>query len=47
MEILENKELITIKGGSAHTALWFAVGTVITFLFGLFDGIVNPNKCNR
>ena len=46
MEILENKELITIKGG-AHTALWFAVGTLITFLFGLFDGIINPEKCKR
>ena len=46
MEILKNNELITIKGG-AHTALWFAIGTAITFLLGLFDGIINPEKCKR
>ena len=46
MELISNKELYTIYGGS-KASIWFAVGTVITFFLGLFDGIVNPNKCKK
>lgn len=46
MEILENKDLVNIKGG-VNTALWFGIGAAITFILGLFHGIVSPRKCNR
>ena len=45
MELLSSNNLANIYGGKA--AWWFAIGGVITFLLGVFDGIINPNKCKR
>ena len=45
MKVLENQDLINIKGGS--NTWWFSVGAFITFFLGLFHGIVNTRKCYR
>ena len=42
--VLSKEELTKVQGGSK--TLWFIVGVIGTFLAGLFDGIVNPNRCN-
>lgn len=44
MKNLDNKELEEITGGFN---VWVAVGiaAMITFVSGIVDGIVHPNKC--
>ncbi len=45
MEILNNEEMMMVKGGGV--GLWGLIGAGIVFLIGVFDGITNPQKCNR
>lgn len=45
MEVLKNKDLIEVKGGSKF-GLIIGVTAVITFIVGVIDGIVRPLKCN-
>ena len=44
MEVLSQKELITINGG---IGIWTIIGIVsgVTFIIGLIDGFVRPLKC--
>lgn len=43
MEVLSNKKLNEVNGGGA--SLWFTLGGIVTFLVGVFTGIMNPNPC--
>lgn len=44
---LKSNELIDTKGGGIFTTTTAIVATLISaFIFGVLDGIVNPQKCN-
>lgn len=43
---MSEEELISIKGGLAKSYFYGILVTTITFLIGLFDGIVRPVSCN-
>ncbi len=40
---LTEKELKQVTGG--EYGIWAAIGGVVAFLIGLFDGFLNPTKC--
>lgn len=44
--ILENNQLKQIYGGSSDWTIATIVGIAITFIAGIFDGILRPIKCN-
>lgn len=47
MEKLNNYELSNVKGGGFLSATTAVVATLIAaFIFGVIDGIVNPQSCN-
>ena len=47
MNKLSNEEMLNIRGGAIKTRLIAAlIGGLITFVAGLVNGIVNPQKCN-
>lgn len=43
MTLLNDNELNNIKGGGF--SLFIGIGSLITFLIGVFDGYVRPIKC--
>ena len=45
--LISDEELMNISGGAIKAALWYIIGSGITFLAGLFSGIVNPKSCNK
>jgi lactobin A/cerein 7B family class IIb bacteriocin len=45
--MLNNNELIEIKGGAINWAILGAAGAAITFIIGLIDGYVRPLKCHN
>ena len=47
MNKLTNEEMLNIKGGGIKFRLiGVAIGGLITFVAGLINGLVNPQKCN-
>ena len=44
--MLSDNELYSIKGGFSKTILVGVIGSVVTFLIGVFDGYIRPLKCN-
>lgn len=47
MEKLNNYELNNARGGGIFTVTGAVVATLIAaFVFGILDGIVNPQECN-
>lgn len=44
--ILNNEEMINVKGGAFKFKLAGVIGGAIVFLIGLVDGLLNPQKCN-
>lgn len=46
MEKLSDKELSKISAGGLSLGAALGIIAGITFLLGVFDGYVNPKKCN-
>lgn len=46
MKNLSNNEMKKIDGGGVNVGLLIGIGAGISFLIGLFDGLVRPLKCN-
>ena len=47
MKKIENEKLKDIKGGGINWSLMAGIGAVASFLIGVLDGILNPQKCNN
>lgn len=43
---LEKQELLNINGGAVRFGVIIGIGAAISFLIGVFDGLVRPLKCN-
>ena len=47
MKKLSNEEMLDIKGGAIkYKLIGVIIGGLITFVAGLVNGLVNPQKCN-
>lgn len=47
MKILNNEEMINIKGGGIGSKFFISIiGGTIVFFIGIIDGLINPKKCN-
>lgn len=46
MKVLNNEEMIKVKGGALSAGLKALLGGAVVFLIGLIDGLMNPQKCN-
>ena len=44
---LNNNELFEINGGFAKIGAFTIVSAIISFIAGLVDGYINPQKCNK
>ena len=45
MKNLSDKELMKISGGGFNLAATVGIVAAVSFLVGIFDGIVRPLKC--
>lgn len=43
---MSDEELMSVEGGLAKSYFYGILVSTITFLIGLFDGIVRPVSCN-
>lgn len=43
---MTNEELTEVVGGIGW-GFWTAIGAGVSFLFGLFEGLINPVKCGK
>ena len=46
MEILNNEEMLNVKGGAISLKLVGIIGGAIVFLIGFVDGVIHPKKCS-
>ena len=46
MECINNEKLAEIKGGAFNWGILAGIGAAISFIIGVIDGWVNPQKCN-
>ena len=44
--VLSKEELNDISGGTAIKVKLYALGGLLTFLIGFFDGFTRPLRCN-
>ncbi len=44
---MSSEELMNIQGGIGKTCFYGILVGAITFLIGLFDGIIRPFSCNE
>ncbi len=47
MKVLNNAEMLEVKGGGIGATLWAIIGGAVVFVIGVFDGFMNPKKCNN
>ena len=45
MMILNDKELMNVEGGGFNFGIATAIISGITFIIGILDGLVNPQRC--
>lgn len=43
---MSDEELMSIEGGLTKTFFYGILVSTVTFLIGLFDGMVRPGSCN-
>ncbi len=43
---MSEKELLAITGGELSFSVIAGIGALITFIIGVVDGYVRPQKCN-
>ena len=46
MKVLNNEEMLKVKGGGMSAWAIFGIGAAIVFIAGVIDGFVRPLKCN-
>lgn len=46
MKKMNESEMKKISGGGVNIGLWIGIGAGVSFLIGLFDGLIRPLKCN-
>ena len=46
MHLLNNEEMIIVKGGGSNNVIWKLVGGIVMFVIGFIDGFISPRKCN-
>lgn len=44
---LEKNEMKDISGGAVKWGVIAGIGAFASFVFGIIDGIINPQKCNN
>lgn len=44
---LTKNEMINVSGGAIKWGVIAGIGAFASFIFGIIDGIVNPQKCNN
>lgn len=47
MEILNCEEMLQIDGGGFNFGLWYLAFGIFSFIVGVYEGLVNPRRCNR
>lgn len=45
--MIENNELINIKGGLAKYVYGISIGAVVSFIIGVIDGYMRPLSCHK
>ena len=45
--MINNNELISIKGGVSKYFYGIGIGTVVSFVIGLIDGYMRPLGCHK
>ena len=45
MQVLNNEEMISVKGGAFNLTIATAIAGVVVFLVGVIDGLIHPKKC--
>jgi len=45
MVVLSEETLIKTEGGSQK--ILYIIGGIVCFVFGFFEGLFNPGKCNK
>lgn len=43
---INDRDKVKIMGGALNFNITVMVGMAISFIIGLIDGVINPNKCN-
>lgn len=47
MKQIDNEQLMQVKGGAVNWGVIAGIGAFSSFLIGMIDGLLNPQKCNR
>ena len=47
MKKLSDNDMKNINGGAIKWGAIAGIGALASFIFGIIDGIVNPQKCNN
>ena len=47
MKVLNNDEMMEVKGGGFGSTIAAIISGAIVFFMGVFDGFMNPRKCNN
>ena len=47
MKNLKEEQMKKVKGGAINWGLMTGFGAVASFLIGIIDGLMNPQRCNR
>ena len=46
MKYLDEKEMCEVNGGAFKWGAIAGIGALASFICGVIDGIINPQKCN-
>lgn len=46
MRELSKNDMYQVKGGAVKWGMIAGIGAFASFIFGIIDGIINPQKCN-
>ncbi len=44
---MTKEELLTVTGGGVSVGLIAGIGAAITFIIGILDGYLRPQRCNE
>lgn len=47
MQNLNHEEMQQVKGGAVRWGVIAGIGAFASFIIGVVDGWINPQKCNR
>ena len=46
MKNVNDKELMSVEGGSIKLGIAFGIAAGVTFIIGVIDGLFRPLRCN-